>query len=133
MEYIILHSSDLPIISSFNVLINIFSQKIDISHDLLLKFIFFKWPPIPSKRNSGNVNFSAANHDRGPQHYLTLAEFGRCPKLSMNVMNDALCRGAWDKGCTDIMYMTTDYPKYPIISLLTQQNRHCVNVLRRRN
>ena len=20
-------------------------------------------------------------------------------------MNDALCRGAWDKGCTDIMYM----------------------------
>ena len=30
-------------------------------------------------------------------------------------MNDALCRGAWDKGCTDIMYMTIEYPNYPII------------------
>ena len=34
-------------------------------------------------------------------------------------MNDALCRGAWDKGCTDIMYMTIEYPNYLIISLLS--------------
>ncbi len=34
-------------------------------------------------------------------------------------MNDTLCRGAWDKGCTDIMYMIIEYPNYPIISLLT--------------
>ena len=36
-------------------------------------------------------------------------------------MNDALCRGAWDKGCTDIMYMIIEYPNYPIISLLHNQ------------
>ena len=24
-------------------------------------------------------------------------------------MNDALCRGAWDKGCTDIKYMAIEY------------------------
>ena len=28
----------------------------------------------------------------------------------VTVMNDALCREAWDKGCTDIMYMTNKYP-----------------------
>ncbi len=41
-------------------------------------------------------------------HYLTLAEFGRCPKLS-HLMNDTLCRRAWDKNCTDSMYMTIEY------------------------
>ena len=35
-------------------------------------------------------------------------------------MNDALRRGAWDKGCTDIMYVTIKYPNHLIISLLTQ-------------
>ena len=35
-------------------------------------------------------------------------------------MNDASCREAWDKGCTDIMYMTIEYPNYPIISFHTQ-------------
>ena len=44
-------------------------------------------------------------------------------------MNVALCRGAWDKGRTDIMYMTIVYPNYPIISLLTQPRRNCVNML----
>ncbi len=29
-------------------------------------------------------------------------------------MNDALCRGALDKGCTDIMYMTIEYPNYQL-------------------
>ena len=48
-------------------------------------------------------------------------------------MNDALCRGAWDKGCTDVMYMALEYPNYPIISLLTQPRGNCVNVLRLRN
>ena len=48
-------------------------------------------------------------------------------------MNDALCRGAWDKGCTDIMYMIIEYPNYPIISLLTQLRRNCVNMLWLRN
>ncbi len=42
-------------------------------------------------------------------------------------MNDTRCRGAWDKGCTDIMYMTIEYPNYPIISLLTQPTENCVN------
>ncbi len=41
-----------------------------------------------------------------PLYYLTLAEYGRCPKLShYDHMNDALRKGAWDKGCTDIMYV----------------------------
>ena len=44
-------------------------------------------------------------------------------------MNEALCRGAWDKGCTDIMYMIVKYPIYPIISLLTQPRGNRVNVL----
>ncbi len=35
-------------------------------------------------------------------------------------MNDTLCRGACDKGCADIMYMTIEYPNYPIFSFLTQ-------------
>ena len=48
-------------------------------------------------------------------------------------MNDALHRGAWDKGCTDIMYLTIEYPNYPIISLLTQPRGNCVNVLRLRS
>ncbi len=48
-------------------------------------------------------------------------------------MNDALCRGAWDKGCTDMMYMTIEYPNYPIISLLTQPRGNCVNMLWLRN
>ncbi len=52
------------------------------------------------------------------QYYLTLAEFGRCPKLSYR--NEWRCGGALDKGCTDIMYMTIVYPNYPIISYLTQ-------------
>ena len=43
-------------------------------------------------------------------------------------MNDALCRGAWDKGRTDIMYMTIEYLNYPIITLLTQPRGNCVNV-----
>ncbi len=42
-------------------------------------------------------------------------------------MNDALCNGAWDKVRTDIMYMTAEYPNYPIISLLTQPRENCVN------
>ncbi len=46
-------------------------------------------------------------------------------------MNDTFCRGAWDNGCTDIMYMTIEYPNYPIISLLTQPTGNCVNVLRK--
>ena len=45
-------------------------------------------------------------------------------------MNDALRRRALDKGCTDIMYVTIEYPNYPIISLLTQPRGNCVNVLR---
>ena len=36
-------------------------------------------------------------------------------------MNDALCRGDLDKGCTDIMYMIIEYLNYPIISLLRNQ------------
>ena len=48
-------------------------------------------------------------------------------------MNDALRRRAWDKGCTDIMYLTIEYPNYPIISLLTQPRGNCVNVLPSRN
>ncbi len=36
-------------------------------------------------------------------------------------MNDGLCRGAWDKGCTDIMYMIIGYRNYPIISFLRNQ------------
>ncbi len=48
-------------------------------------------------------------------------------------MNDTLCRGAWDKGCTDIMYMIIEYPNYPIISLLTQLRGNCVNMLWLRN
>ena len=44
-------------------------------------------------------------------------------------MNDTLCRGAWDKGCTDIMYMIIEYQNYPIISLLTQPRGYCVNML----
>ena len=28
-------------------------------------------------------------------------------------MNDALCKGAWDKGCNDIMYMTIAYQSAP--------------------
>ena len=30
---------------------------------------------------------------------------------------------AWDKGCTDIMYMIIEYPNYPIISLLHNQGK----------
>ncbi len=48
-------------------------------------------------------------------------------------MNDALCRGAWVKGCTDIIYMTIEYPNYPIISLLTQPRGNYVNMLWLRN
>ena len=48
-------------------------------------------------------------------------------------MNDTLCRGAWDKGCTDIMYMTIEYPNYPIIYLLTKPSGNCVTVLKRKN
>ncbi len=44
-------------------------------------------------------------------------------------MNDALCRGAWDKGCTDIMYMNIENPNYQIISLLTQPRGNCETVL----
>ncbi len=42
-------------------------------------------------------------------------------------MNDALCRGAWDKGCTDIMYMTIEYPNNSIISPPKQPRGNCVN------
>ena len=35
-------------------------------------------------------------------------------------MNDALQRGAWDKGSTDIMYVTIDYPNLLNNPLLTQ-------------
>ncbi len=45
-------------------------------------------------------------------------------------MNDTLFRWPWDKGCTDIMYMTIEYPKHPIISLLTKPRGNCVYVLR---
>ena len=31
-------------------------------------------------------------------------------------MNDAHCRGAWDKGFTDIMRITIEFPNYQIIS-----------------
>ncbi len=51
----------------------------------------------------------------------------------VTVMNDTRCRDAWDKGCIDIMYMTIEYPNYPIIYLLTQPRENCVNVLRLRN
>ena len=44
-------------------------------------------------------------------------------------MNDAPYRGAWDKGCTDIMYMAIEYPNYQIIFLLTQPRGDCVNML----
>ena len=30
----------------------------------------------------------------------------------VSVMNDTIRSGAWDKGCTDIMYITTEYPNY---------------------
>ena len=35
-------------------------------------------------------------------------------------MNDTLRRRAWDKGSTDIMYMTIEYPNLLNTSLLTQ-------------
>ena len=38
----------------------------------------------------------------------------------VTVMNDALRRGAWDKGCTDIMYVTIEYPNLLNNPLLTQ-------------
>ncbi len=40
--------------------------------------------------------------------------------IQFTMMNDALHRGAWDKGCIDIIYLTIENPSYPIISLLTQ-------------
>ena len=48
-------------------------------------------------------------------------------------MKNALCRGAWDKGRTDIMDLTIEYPNYSIIYLLTQPRENCVNVLRLRH
>ena len=45
--------------------------------------------------------------------------------MVLNARN-ALFRGALDKGCTDIMYMTIEYPNYPKISLLTQPPLGCV-------
>ena len=48
--------------------------------------------------------------------------------IQVTVMNDTLRRRAWDKGCTDIMYLNIEYPNYPIISLLTQPRGNCVNV-----
>ncbi len=62
---------------------------------------------------------------RALHQYLTLAEFGKSLKLSH--LNE------WDKGCTDIMYMTIGYPNYPIISLLTQPRGICVYVMRLKN
>ena len=62
-----------------------------------------------------------------PLYYLTLAEYGRCPKLSHR---NEWRRGAWDKGCTDIMYMSNrhsdivygvmEYPNHPMIFLHNQ-------------
>ena len=43
-------------------------------------------------------------------------------------MNDTLCRGAWDRGCTDIMYMIIEHPIYPIISL-PNKGKLCENVV----
>ncbi len=68
---------------------------------------------------------------RAPYHYLTLAELGRCPKLSH--CNAALCRVAWDKGWTNIINMTIEYPNYSIISILTKPRGNCVKELRLRN
>ena len=48
-------------------------------------------------------------------------------------MNAALFRGIWDRSCTDIKYMTIEYPNYPIISLLTLPMENCMNLLRLRN
>ncbi len=39
-------------------------------------------------------------------------------------MNEAFCRGAWDKCCTDIMYITIEYPNYPILT----QSRTCCDL-----
>ena len=36
-------------------------------------------------------------------------------------MNDALCRAAWDKGCTDIMYMTIEYQTTQLSPFLHNQ------------
>ena len=46
-------------------------------------------------------------------------------------MYDALHKGAWDKGCNDIMYMTIAYQSAP--SNYTTKGKLCVNVLRLRN
>ena len=50
-------------------------------------------------------------------------------------MNNTLCGGAKNKGCSDNMYnyMTIEYPNYQIFSLLTQPRENCVNVMRLRN
>ncbi len=48
-------------------------------------------------------------------------------------MNDALRRGACDKGFTDIMYVTIEYLNHPIISLLTQPRGNCAKILWPRN
>ena len=36
-------------------------------------------------------------------------------------MNDTLRRGAWDKKCTDIMYVTIEFTNYPVISYTTKE------------
>ncbi len=44
-------------------------------------------------------------------------------------MNDALRRGAWDKGCTDVTCVTIEYPNYSMIYPLTQPEgklRKCI-------
>ena len=53
----------------------------------------------------------------------------RCLNLSHTVINDTFLRAALDKGCTDIMYLTIEYPNYSLISL----GGSCVDLMRLRN
>ena len=63
---------------------------------------------------------------RAPYYYLTLAYLGMAgvPHLVI-IMNDAFNRGAWSKGCVDVIHLIIEHPNYLTILLLTQPGGGC--------
>ncbi len=67
---------------------------------------------------------SLLTQPRGNSYYLTDLSMAGVPDLVI-LMYDASNRGAWFKGCVDVIQLIIEHPNYLTISLLTQQGRGC--------